>query len=236
MCVDRWLFWLWSAETPLLPVRRRSSWPWVAGVGTTGRELTHTRWCRRCGCPSWPWRRCWTWCDRPASWAQTTCWMPLRPAPRAATWTSTTGECSVSALHPPPASSYYHCCGSNQTSNAKCNRVYFVLSVQYQRRTSPPWSTELRWWKGSWSQRCWTETPRTTTSTMASPDILLRRTAGRGSRSNWDSPSLSTTYASCCGTEIPGKTSLSHSAKKNLPQWDVNIIFGPCITHVGVVV
>lgn len=93
--------------------------------------------------------------------------------------------------------------------------LFFSLWFQSQRRTLPLWSTELRWWKGSSSLRCWTETPRTTTWTTGSPDIPLRMTAGLGSRSNWARPPSSTTFACCCGTGTAGKTGWSHPGKIN---------------------
>lgn len=93
--------------------------------------------------------------------------------------------------------------------------LFFSLWFQSQRRTLPPWSTELRWWKGSSSLRCWTETPRTTTWITGSPDIPLRMTAGLGSRSNWARPPSSTTSACCCGTGTAGKTCWSHPGKIN---------------------
>lgn len=155
----RLLCWPWSDGTHLLPLRRRSSWPCVAGAGSTWKGPTRRKWWQQCDCPSWPWQRCWTWCDRPACWAQTTCWTPSRPAPRAATWTSTTVACSVSALSPPSAYCYYNSNQSHQTSTQKCDIFWFLcfsyivcvlhvlfllLWFQSQRRTSPPWSTELR--------------------------------------------------------------------------------------------
>lgn len=148
--------------------------------------------------------------------------MPSRPAQRAATWISTTVACSVSALTSSSALCYKY---TNVFFKIFKWSVYFMsylhihlffsLWFQSQRRTLPPWSTELRWWKGSSSLRCWTETPRTTTWITGSPDIPLRMTAGLGSRSNWARPPSSTTSACCCGTGTAGKTCWSHPGKIN---------------------